>query len=103
MKYKDLDLKNCPIRKSLDILGSKWSFLILLNLQEKKRYGELKKGIPDVSEKILIERLKLLEQKGFIIRKDFKEIPPKVEYTITPLGSKALNLAPTLKEIGSEL
>jgi DNA-binding HxlR family transcriptional regulator len=60
--------------------------LILYTLgEEPKRYGELKKLIPDITEKMLIEKLKELQSSGFVTRKDFKTIPPKVVYTITDL------------------
>lgn len=100
---KCVDIKNCPIRKFFQILGSKWAFLIILELQTTKRYGEIKKAIPDVSEKMLIEKLKLLEKHDLILRKNYNEIPPKVEYSLTKSGREIINLAPLLVKIGKNL
>jgi len=100
---KNNDIKECPIRKAFEIIGSKWAFLILTKLENKKRYGELKKGIPDITEKMLIEKLRLLEKYGFIIRKNYNTVPPKVEYSLTKLGKKTLDLVPLLEIIGKKL
>lgn len=97
------DISKCPIRKALQVLGGKWTMLILMNLAEPKRYGELKKLLPDISEKVLIQKLRYLEKNAIIKRKDFQEIPPKVLYSITRLGGKALSFIPGLEEIGKKL
>ena len=97
------NINNCPIRKAFQVLGSKWTFLILLELKEIKRYGEIKKKIPDISEKMLIEKLRLLENYKFISRKDFHQIPPKVEYSLMELGKEALDLVPLLAKIGEQI
>ena len=57
-----------------------------------KRFGELKKGIPDISEKMLIQSLKNMTENKFISRKDFKTVPPKVEYSLLPKGKKTLKI-----------
>lgn len=100
---KNILISNCPIRKAFTVLGSKWVFLIILELNEKKRYGELKKAIPDISEKMLIEKLRLLEKHGFISRKNYKTIPPKVEYSLTNFGKEVLELKPILVKIGNNI
>jgi len=97
------DIKNCPIRKAFQILGSKWTLLILMELKEVRRYGEVKKMIPDISEKMLIEKLRLLESYKFISRKNYNQIPPKVEYSLTKLGKEALELVPLLIKIGNKI
>lgn len=92
----------CPVRRGMTILGSKWSLLILENLLSgKKRYGELKKLIPDVTEKMLIQRLKELEEANLIAKKDYKEIPPRVEYSVTKRGEEAGKILPILHKIFS--
>ncbi len=101
MEYRDI--QNCPIRKAFHVLGSKWIFLILLDLEKPKRYGEIRKSIPDISEKILIEKLKLLEKHQFIIRKNYNEIPPRVDYSLTETGKEVLKLVPILASIGENL
>lgn len=59
--------------------------------------------IPDITEKVLISKLKTLEENGFIKRKNYGEIPPRVEYSLTALGKNALNLIPALAEIGRKI
>jgi len=95
--------QTCPSRKALKILGGKWSMLIIYYLSEIKRYGELKKLIPDISEKMLIQNLRQLEKTKIVKRKDFHLIPPKVEYSLTPLGKEFLSLTPILMALGKKL
>lgn len=102
-KNQKEDFQTCPVRKSLKVLGSKWVFIIIMELSETRRFNELKHKIPDISEKVLIDKLKLLEISNFIIRKDFKKIPPKVEYSLTKNGKQALSLIPELRKIGKNL
>jgi DNA-binding HxlR family transcriptional regulator len=94
---------NCPVRNALTVLGSKWVLIILANLDKSKRYSELKRDISNITEKMLIEKLKLLEEKKFITRKDYKLIPPKVEYKITEFGKESLLLIPILQNIGLKM
>ncbi len=97
---KTIRVKGCPIRKSLKIIGGKWALIILFSLQKAKRYGELKKEIPDISEKMLIQTLRLLEDNKFIQRKDYKKIPPKVEYSLLKNGKDSLKVVDALIGIG---
>jgi DNA-binding HxlR family transcriptional regulator len=103
IKEKNKEINSiCPVRKGMTILGSKWSLLILKNLLSgKKRYSELKKAIPDVTEKMLIQRLRELEEACLIVKKDYKEIPPRVDYSITKRGQKAGEILPILHKIFS--
>lgn len=79
----------CPSREILSHVTSPWGSLILILLLEKKhRYGELKNKIEGISEKMLAQNLRILVQDGFILRTDYKEIPPKVDYTLTPIGKE---------------
>jgi len=91
--------QTCPSRKALKILGGKWSMLIIYYLSEIKRYGELKKLIPDIS----IQNLRQLKKFKIVKRKDFHQIPPKVEYSLTPLGKEFLSLIPILVDLGKKL
>ena len=95
--------KLCPVRKALAILGSKWAFIIIMELDKPRRFNDLRRSIDDISEKVLIDKLKLLEKSGFIARRDFKEIPPRVEYSLTSKGREVLKLIPTLSKIGKSL
>lgn len=77
----------------LGIIGGKWKVVILWLLSERpRRFGELKRELPNVSERILINQLREMARDGIIIRHDFQQVPPKVEYSITPVGL-ALNKA----------
>lgn len=85
---KFYDLEGCPVRNVLSKIGDKWSLLILLVLSENEvlRFNEIHQSIGDISQKMLSVTLKSLEADGFITRKVYPEIPPRVEYRITPLG-----------------
>jgi DNA-binding HxlR family transcriptional regulator len=83
----------CPIRHVLDRLGDKWSILVLITLGGKKepmRFNEVMHAIGDISQKMLTVTLRMLEADGLITRKQYPEIPPRVEYAITDLGSSLL-------------
>jgi DNA-binding HxlR family transcriptional regulator len=95
--------ENCPVRKSLSLLGGKWTLLILFQINDRvMRYGELKKCIPGISEKILIQQLNFLVEHKFITKKAYPEIPPKVEYRLTKLGLNALPIIDRLATFGLE-
>ena len=77
----------CGLDAALFVIGGKWKPLILFHLaHETRRYGELRRAVGNVSDKVLIQQLKELEADGMIHRVDFGEIPPKVEYSLTALG-----------------
>lgn len=95
--------ENCPVRRSLKLLGGKWTLLILFQINERIiRYGELKRAIPGISEKVLIQELNFLVEHKFVSKKAYPEIPPKVEYSLTELGLKTLPIADTLAIFGLE-
>ena len=81
-------IETCPIRNVLARFSGKWSILILCVLaeNEKTRFNEISKAIPDISSKVLTDTLKSLEYDKLITRHYFGEIPPRVEYSLTPLG-----------------
>jgi DNA-binding HxlR family transcriptional regulator len=77
----------CGLNATLRIISGKWKPLVLFFLRDgPKRYGELKRLIPGVSDKVLIQQLKDLEADRVLARNDYKEVPPRVDYTLTPLG-----------------
>ena len=77
----------CGLDAALFVLGGKWKPLILFHLAHgHRRYGELRRVIGSVSDKVLIQQLKELQADGIIDRVDFREIPPKVEYSLTAFG-----------------
>lgn len=82
------ELPACPVETTLLLLSNKWTILILRDLLEgTKRFGELKKSLGSVSQKVLTANLRSLEEKGIVSRKVYPEVPPRVEYSITELGS----------------
>ena len=81
---------DCPSREILEHLANKWSVLVLRCLSDGvHRFSELKQRIEGVSEKMLAQTLKMLEQDGFILRTVYPVVPPKVEYQLTIVGSQA--------------
>jgi DNA-binding HxlR family transcriptional regulator len=84
----------CGIDAAMDVVSGKWKSLILweLNSYRIRRFGELKSGLPGVSEKMLIQQLREMEEDGLVHREVFREVPPKVEYSLTEHG-RTLNEA----------
>lgn len=77
----------CPTRVVLDHVTSKWGVLVVVALAERQlRWGELRRGVEGISEKMLAQTLKTLEQDGFVLREAQPTIPPRVDYSLTPLG-----------------
>lgn len=96
-------LSNCPVKKALDVLGGKWKMLIINQIgMEIRRYGELKRMIPGISEKMLIQELKSLVEYGVLEKKSYAEIPPRVEYKLTEKGRKVIPLIEEMRIIGRE-
>ena len=86
-----LDAGNCPVRDVLDHIGDKWSSLILIALGVKAhRFGELKRAVPDISQRMLTQTLRDLQADGLIEREVFPTSPPSVEYRLTPLGESLM-------------
>ena len=85
-EIRDALFPDCPIRNVLARVGDKWSLLVLYTLQhmEPVRFKELQRQIPDISQKSLTQTLRTLEEDGFVTREVFPEVPPRVEYSITP-------------------
>ena len=82
-----MELPACPVETTLTLIGDKWKVLILRDLMEgTKRFGELKKSIGTVSQKVLTAQLRDMEDKGLLTRKVYAEVPPRVEYTLTETG-----------------
>ncbi|MBB5263500.1 DNA-binding HxlR family transcriptional regulator [Catenibacillus scindens] len=81
------ELPACPVETTLMLIGDKWKVLILRDLLPgTKRFGELKKSIGNVSQKVLTAQLRDMEEKGLVSREVFAEVPPRVEYSLTELG-----------------
>ncbi|MBC7447151.1 MAG: helix-turn-helix transcriptional regulator [Hymenobacteraceae bacterium] len=94
---KDKKKPVCPITATLDVLGGKWKVFILSQLvQGTRRFGELKRAIPNVTQKMLTQQLRELEEVGLVTRRVYPEVPPRVEYTLTAHGQ---TLEPVLKAL----
>lgn len=104
MEKKQLEVTaRCPIRTTLEMLGGKWKLLILFQLKDgPHRLSELQQLIPDISEKMLIQELKSLVISDLVEKKQFKEVPPRVEYKLTDKGAKALPLIDQIAAFGIE-
>jgi DNA-binding HxlR family transcriptional regulator len=78
---------DCPSRQLLDLIGDRWSLLVMMVVgQGVRRNGEMKRMIGGISQKMLTQTLRLLEAHGLVQRHDFQTVPPHVEYELTPLG-----------------
>lgn len=80
-------LPACPVETTLTLIGDKWKVLILRDLMGgTKRFGELKRSVGNVSQKVLTAQLRAMEQNGLVHREVYAEVPPRVEYSLTELG-----------------
>lgn len=101
LNIDDCLTSQCPIQFVLDILGSKWSILILRELWEhERRTHELLKALPGVSSKTLTVRLRSLEEHGLVVRRVYAEVPPRVEYAITAKGKELQPVITALHQVG---
>ena len=91
------DLPACPVEITLCMISDRWKVLIIRDLLDgTKRFGEIKKSIGNITQKVLTSNLRSMEENGLITRKVYAEVPPKVEYTLTETG---YSLQPILNEM----
>ncbi len=95
-KQKHYNYENCPIEATLDIIGGKWKGVILSRLSETRRFNELKRTIPRITQRMLTTQLRELERDRLITRKVYAEVPPRVEYSLTVKGE---SLKPVLNAL----
>jgi DNA-binding HxlR family transcriptional regulator len=94
---------SCGLDATLHIISGKWKPLVLFFLRDgSKRYGELKRVVQGVSDKVLIQQLKDLEADGVLLRTDYKQVPPRVDYALTPLGRSLADALVPLCTWGAE-
>jgi len=87
MPHDHLKYSNCPMQRSMAVLGTKWKPIIIWVLRDRKaRFGQIAATIGIISRKVLTTTLKELEEDGLIFREAYKELPPRVEYSLTPKG-----------------
>jgi len=81
------NLPDCPVETTLVLMGDRWKILIVRDLLTgTKRFGELKKSLPGISQKVLTSHLRAMEESGLVNREVYAEVPPKVEYSLTDTG-----------------
>jgi DNA-binding HxlR family transcriptional regulator len=95
--------ENCPVATTLNLLSDKWKILVIRELlNDTKRYGELKRNIEGISEKMLSQSLKEMENDKLITRKVYAEVPPKVEYSLSEIGITLKPIIDSMKLWGIE-
>ena len=81
------EMPACPVATTVQLIGSKWKLLILRNLRVRPwRFNELRKDLEGISQKVLTDSLRAMEEDGIVNRTVYPEVPPRVEYSLTPLG-----------------
>ena len=95
------ELPACPVETTLTLIGDKWKVLILRDLMPgTKRFGELKKSVGNVSQKVLTAQLRTMEESGLVNRKVYAEAPPRVEYSLTELGKSLKPILDSMRAWG---
>ena len=97
------ELPVCPVETTLTLIGDKWKVLILRDLLTgTKRFGELKKSVGNVSQKVLTSQLRDMEESGLVNRRVYAEVPPRVEYSLTELGKSLSPILDAMKCWGED-
>ena len=100
MKTKD-ELPDCPVATTVQLIGSKWKLLILRNLLARPwRFNELRKSLDGISQKVLTDSLRSMEEDGIITRTVYPEVPPRVEYALSGLGESMRPIITKMEEFG---
>ena len=95
------ELPECPVATTVQIIGSKWKLLILRNLLSRPwRFNELKKDLDGISQKVLTDSLRSMEEDGIITRTVYPEVPPHVEYALSDLGESMRPILAAMKDWG---
>ena len=97
------ELPACPVETTLLLISDRWKVLIIRDLLDgTKRFGELKKSVGSISQKVLTAKLRSMEESGLLTRKIFPEVPPRVEYTLTETGYSLKPILDSMAEWGRE-
>ena len=95
------ELPECPVATTVELIGSKWKLLILRNLLNRPwRFNELRRDLDGISQKVLTDSLRSMESDGIITRTVYPEVPPRVEYALSPLGERMRPLILAMAEFG---
>lgn len=96
------ELPACPVATAVQLIGSKWKLLILRNLMARPwRFNELRRDLEGISQKVLTDSLRALEEDGIITRTVYPEVPPRVEYALSPLGESMRPILDAMEEWGT--
>ena len=96
------EMPACPVATTVQLIGSKWKLLILRNLRMRPwRFNELRRDLEGVSQKVLIDSLRAMEDDGIITRTVYPEVPPRVEYALSPLGKSMEPILDAMEQWGS--
>ena len=102
MKTKE-ELPACPVATTVQLIGSKWKLLILRTLFMRPwRFNELRKNLEGISQKVLTDSLRALEEDGIVTRTVYPEVPPRVEYALSPLGESMKPILDAMEQWGTE-
>lgn len=102
MKTK-AELPECPVATTVGLIGSKWKLLIIRNLLVRPwRFNELKNNLEGISQKVLTDSLRSMEEDGIITRTVYPEVPPRVEYSLSELGESMRPIIKAMEQWGSE-
>lgn len=98
------ELPACPVATTVQLVGNKWKLLIIRNLiyNGTQRFGDFIKTIPAISKKVLTDNLRALEYDGLIEREVFAEVPPRVEYTLSPIGKSLKPILDAMYDWGTD-
>lgn len=101
--FMSKDLPACPVETTLMLIGNRWKVLILRDLLDgTKRFGELKKSLGSITQKVLTSNLRDMEESGLLTRKVYPEVPPRVEYTLTETGYSLESVLDSMVSWGSK-
>mgnify|MGYP001583551246 CR=1 FL=1 len=101
-KQRHVAYTECPVEVTLDVIGGKWKGMILFRLMEgTKRFSELRRLLPKVTQRTLTNQLRELERDGLVLRKVYAQVPPKVEYSLTDLGKSLNDVLAHLRDWGA--
>lgn len=100
---KQYELPVCPVETALTLMGDRWKVLIVRDLLTgTKRFGELKKSLTGISQKVLTQHLRIMEENGLVHREVYAEVPPRVEYSLTELGHSLQSIHDAMWKWGEE-
>ena len=100
---KKEEMPACPVATTVQLIGSKWKLLIMRNLLQRPwRFNELQRDLAGISQKVLTDSLRSMEADGIIIRTVYPEVPPRVEYALSPLGESMRPIIKSMESWGLE-